>query len=76
MSEPWLTIESWTSADGKKRCKVVQREDGFLAYVEDMFVTLDERKFGGGIYAFWKPSHSSGLFEVRRGRESRGSWRI
>ena len=62
MGERRARIEFLTSADGKKRCEVVQRPDGFFVYVEETFFTEDEREFGGSIYDYWSPTHFSGLF--------------
>jgi hypothetical protein len=59
-----LQIQDFTSADGKKRCAIVQRSDGFFLYSEETFVTDDEREFGGGIYEYWTPTHFSGLFDT------------
>jgi hypothetical protein len=63
MGERRETIEALTSADGKKRCDIVQRPDGFFVYIEETFFTEDEREFGGGIYDYWSPTYFSGLFD-------------
>ena len=63
MDEGRVTIEAFASADGKKRCEIVQRPDRFFVYVEETLRTDDEREFGGGIYDYWSPTHFSGLFD-------------
>ena len=59
-----IQIEGFTSADGKKRCAIVQRSDGFFLYSEETFITEDECPFGGGIYEYGTPTHFSGLFDT------------
>lgn len=64
MSFDGVRFEALTSGDGKRRCELVQRPDGFFFYAEETFITLDEREFGGGIYDYWRPTFFSALFDT------------
>ena len=64
MSAKARSIEAAASADGKRRWRLIHREDGFFVYSEDSFIFEDLTAFGAGIQEYWTPTHFSGLFDT------------
>jgi hypothetical protein len=56
------TVETFTSADEKRRLHIFEREDGFFVFAEEYEDSEDMTEYGMGIDVFWSPGWESGLY--------------
>jgi hypothetical protein len=58
----WKEIKRVLRADGKQRLLIMAASGSFFRFEEDTYVTKDG-------YTFWRPTHSSGLYDSAEAAE-------